>query len=620
MMRVAAIILGTLIAYWPAINGGFIWDDDQYLTANALLYDLEGLRQIWIPRSTPQYYPLVFTSFWVESHLWGFDPRGYHIVNVVLHIASALLLWRILVRIGAPAAWLIAAVFALHPVQVESVAWVTERKNVLSGLFYMLSASAYLRFDSIAAGESSSTVPRRWGWYALALVLFVAALLSKSVTSSLPVALVLVMLYVRRPMSIRALAPLVPFFVLGAVFGLHTAHLERTHVGATGPDFDLGFLQRLVIACNALLFYPWKVLIPYPLMFIYPRWNVDPPSPAMWAAIPVVIAVGVAAALGFVRGRRGPAIALAFFAVSIFPAIGFFNVYPMRFSFVADHFQYIACIGIIALAAGIGARWLAGSKAGELCAVIVLVVLGSLTWLQSRMYADLQTLWSTTALANPDAWIAQSSLGVLLRVEAEESMQRGDAAGATMRLRAAEERLRHALRLHDREPLNHANLGLVLLMQGHVEEGILQMRRAAELAPHMPDYAMKLAESLMRLNRTAEAVQWCRHALDHAADRPNIRTQGVFLLAQAARTTGAGHDEAIALGLDVVQQTQGRDPQAIAALADAYAASGRFDEAIEQLDRALAFSRERDLEAAVVMLSRQKQAYEQQRSLQQSPR
>ena len=617
MIGVAAIVLGTLIAYWPAINGGFIWDDDQYLTSNALLYNLEGLGQIWIPRHTPQYYPLVFTTFWIENHLWGLHPLGYHAVNVVLHITSALLLWRILVRIGVPAAWMIAAVFALHPVQVESVAWVTERKNVLSGVFYMLAASAYLSFDSIGMnGSMPNHARRRWGWYAISLALFVAALLSKSVTSSLPVALGLVMLYVRRPMSLRSLAPLVPLLVVGAVVGLHTAHLERTHVGATGPDFDLSVLQRMLIASNALLFYPWKVLVPYPLIFIYPRWDVDQPAVAMWLAIPVVIGIGAAAIMTFVRGRRGPAIAIAFYAVSIFPALGFVNVYPMRFSFVADHFQYIACIGIIALVVGSSAKWLRDSRAGELGAAIVLVVLGSLTWLQARMYADLQTLWSTTAAANPDAWIAQSSLGVMLRAEAESAMQAGDAAGASLRLRAAEDYFRRALRLNDREPLNHANLGLALLMQGRVEEGILEMRRAAELAPHLPEYSMKLAESLLRLNRTAEAVQWCRHALERAGDRPNIRSQGVFLLAQAARLTGEGHDQAIALGREVVEQTRGRDPQAIAALADSYAAAGRLDEAIEQVDRALAFSRDRDLEAAVTMLNQQKQLYERQKQQQ----
>jgi protein O-mannosyl-transferase len=130
------LVVAVLIAYLPALQGGYIWDDNRYVTENPILPQPDGLAAIWTdPGATIQYYPMVFTTFWLEYRLWGLNPLGYHATNILLHALSALLLWAILRRLAVPGAWLAAALFALHPVHVESVAWVTERKNVLSGLF-----------------------------------------------------------------------------------------------------------------------------------------------------------------------------------------------------------------------------------------------------------------------------------------------------------------------------------------------------------------------------------------------------------------------------------------------------------------------------------------------------
>ncbi|MCI0676754.1 MAG: hypothetical protein L0Y42_13380 [Phycisphaerales bacterium] len=369
----ALIVLATVVAYLPAIRGGFIWDDDLYVSANRFLRDLEGLKQIWIPTHTPQYYPVVFTSFWIEHHLWQLNPMGYHIVNVVLHALNALLVWRLCTVLKLPggllAGWLIAAVFALHPVHVESVAWITERKNVLSAFFYLTAALAYLRFESLKdvraapTGEDARPTqtkgqPRRtsaadsWGWYGLSLLLFVLALLSKSVTCSLPAALILMMLWQRKRLTIPRLAPLAPMLIIGLLLALHTAHIEREHVGAEGDDFVFSWIDRILIASNALLFYPRQLLWPQQLMFVYPRWQIDPNSVILWMAGAGAIAIGATSLFLYRRGVRGPALALAFYAGTIFPALGFVNMYPMRFSFVADHFQYLASLGIIALVIG----------------------------------------------------------------------------------------------------------------------------------------------------------------------------------------------------------------------------------------------------------------------------
>ena len=182
------IFFVTLLVYIPAMQGGFIWDDDRYVTENPTLKSVEGLTQTWLkPSANPQYYPLVFTSFWLEYRLWGPNPTGYHVFNVLLHALNALLLWLLLNQLQVPGAWFAAMFFALHPVQVESVAWVSERKNVLSGLFYFGSAVCLFRFFGIDGEAEDQT--KKWFWYVLGFVLFLAALLSKTVTSSLPAAM-----------------------------------------------------------------------------------------------------------------------------------------------------------------------------------------------------------------------------------------------------------------------------------------------------------------------------------------------------------------------------------------------------------------------------------------------
>ena len=378
-LGVLGIALTTVVAYRPAMDGGFIWDDDDYVTNNGLLRSDPGLVRLWEPGQTHQYYPAVFTTFWVEYHLWGLNPRGYHVVNVLLHVANALLLWRVMSLLGIPGAWMIGAVFALHPMHVESVAWITERKNVLSGLFYLLSALAYLRFDPMRDEDQDAEPPphpRRF--YALSLALFVLALLSKSVTASLPVALALVMVLRRQKVTLRRLLPLVPMLVIGLAASLHTVYLERTTVGAVGAEFDFSFVERCLIASRALLHYPSKLLIPYPLVFIYPRWSIDAGDWRSWVPLLTVFAVAITATIAYLRGRRGPAVAMAFFAVTIFPALGFIDYWPMVYSFVADHFAYLASIGLIALVVAPLAERVGTTGAGRVLAGAILLVFAGL--------------------------------------------------------------------------------------------------------------------------------------------------------------------------------------------------------------------------------------------------
>jgi tetratricopeptide (TPR) repeat protein len=482
LLVAALLVAATLCAYLPALTrAGWIWDDDAYVTNNPTLEDADGLRRMWTePRSIPQYYPLVHTSYWIERRLWGRDPHGYHATNVLLHALGAVLLWRLLVRLRVPGALFAAALFALHPVQVESVAWVTERKNVLSGVCALGAALCWFRFRPPDDGSERHAALRRGSRtaYAAALALFALALLAKTVTATLPAALLVVTWWKRGRIGWkRDVLPLVPFLVLGAALGLHTAHLERTHVGASGPDWDFTLVERGLIAARAVWFYAAKLVWPHPLVFIYPRWRVDPAQLGQWL-FPLGAALALAAAwLARRRIGRGALAGLLLFGGTLLPASGLFDVYPMRFSFVADHFQYLACIGLLALGAATATR-LAGrlpSAARVAACGLVLAVLAALTWRQQADYADEVTLWKRTLAKNPGAWIAHNNLAFRARRD-------GDAGTAIYHFL-------HTAQLRPDDPHSHNTLGSVHHVLGEHDQARAAYERALAVDP---DFAMTL--------------------------------------------------------------------------------------------------------------------------------
>ena len=307
------ILLMTLLFYIPAMRGGYIWDDDDYVTNNLTLRTFDGLRRIWLELgAVPQYYPLVHTSFWLEYHLWQLHPFGYHLVNVLLHALNAILLWFILRRLSIPGAWLAAAIFALHPVHVESVAWITERKNVLSGFFYLSAILAYLRFLRL---DVISAIDRyHWGYYILALGLYLCALLSKTVACTMPAMILLLLWWKRDRIGWRNVLLLTPHFAVGVALALTTVWLEKHRVGAQGEEWAFSFLERCLIAGRALWFYASKLFWPHKLIFIYPRWQID--AGIWWQYLFPLAAVAVFPALWFFCKQIGkaPLTAALFFA------------------------------------------------------------------------------------------------------------------------------------------------------------------------------------------------------------------------------------------------------------------------------------------------------------------
>jgi len=552
----AALLAAILLVYRPAWSGGFLWDDAAHLTRGDLR-SWQGLWRIWFdPGATQQHYPLVHSAFWLQQRLWGNDPTGYHLVTVLLHFGAALLVALNLRKLAVPGAYLAAAIFALHPVHVESVAWITELKNTLSAVFYLGAALAWLHFEE----------RRQLRTWLLALLLFALALCSKTVTATLPAALLLVHWWRRgRPSWRRDVVPLLPFFALGAVAGLFTIWVERRLVGAEGAAFDLSAAQRGLIAGRAAWFYLGKLVWPADLVFIYPRWNVDAVALSQY-----LYPAAAVAAVGGLWARRkrfpGALAAALFFLGTLFPALGFFDVYPFLFSFVADHFQYLASIGIIALAAS-GIASMPRRRAGQGVSLAVLAILAALTWKQSHLYADAETLYRATIRGNPACWMAYNNLaGLLISRDAADE---------------AEGLARTALKLKPGYPEAHNNLALALARRGQSDEAIVHYRQAIELSPGYAEARNNLGFALAARGDLDEAIFQYRKALESEPGRAGIHYNlAMALVARGQVLPAVSHlRRAVEMQPDFLEAHNN--------LGILLARSGRLDEAIEQFRQAL---------------------------------
>jgi len=484
----AVLVVSVFLAYQPVWFAGFIWDDDGHLT-KAFLRPLSGLALIWgEPGTTQQYYPLTHSLFWLLRRLFDLEPSAYHLCNIALHATNVLLLWRVLRRLRLPGAALAAAVFALHPVMVESVAWISEIKNTLSALLYFCAALAYLRYDR----------ERRPGHYLPAFLLFLAALFAKTVTASLPAALLVVFWWQRGRLDWRRdVVPLLPFFAAGAMCGLFTARVEHDIIGASGDDFDFSLVERGLIAGRALWFYAGKLAWPVDLVFVYPRWDINGADPAQYAWPIAAVVVGVVL-VWLARRWRGPLAGALFFGGTLFPVLGFLNVYPFQFSFVADHFQYLASLGLIVpVAAGLARlRGIPGVMTGAGAALVA--SLGFLTFAQSRNYADVVALYTHAIERNPKAMMAHVNLANLHLMAAQ--------------IPEAIEHYQAAIRLRPRMALLHFDLGTAYALQGRRPEAIAEFETTLRLDPGYVKVNLNLGSALAEEGRLREACGYLRVA------------------------------------------------------------------------------------------------------------
>lgn len=544
----ALLVCAVLLAHLPALHGGFIWDDREYVVLNPHLRSTAGLGAIWSePRSQVQFYPMVQSVLWLEYRLWGDRPLGYHLVNLLLHAANAVLLWLFLARLGLPGAWFAAAVFGLHPLQAETVAWVAELKNTLSGLLALAAALAYLSFQEDPAGPPAPAKPRgrrarRASRYALALGLFVLALLSKTAVATLPAVLLVVRWWRTGDLRARDWLQASPFLLAGAAGGAATWWLETFHVGAQGSDFSLSLAERLLSAGRALWFYPAKLLWPAELMFIYPRWTIDPSSLRQW-----LFPLGAAAAplaFGLLRRRlgRGPLAAILVYLLAIAPASGLLNFYFMKYSFVGDHFQYLACVGVLVLVAAPAARGLEragavhGPLAGRLLPAAVLVLLAAMTWRQTQVFRDEETLWRTAADRNPAARIALNNLAVVLRGQG--------------RSQEALEVYRRAVSRWPRDADFRNDLALLLAAAGDPAGAAEQLRAAVRLAPERAEHRYNLGNVLAALGDLPGAREAYLAALERSPDSSALRNNFGALLMRLGRTAEAREQFARAVAID----------------------------------------------------------------------
>jgi tetratricopeptide (TPR) repeat protein len=454
---------------------------------------LHGLWRIWFDLgATQQYYPLLHSAFWVEHGLWGDAVLGYHLTNITLHTIAALLVVAIVRKLdfSESAAWLAGFLFALHPVYVEAVAWISEQKSTLSTVFYLSSALVYLDFDRT----------RKRSRYLLALALFVCALLSKSVTATLPAALLVVFWWQRgRLEAKRDVLPLAPWLATGAAAGLFTAWVERNFIGAQGTAFSLTFPDRLLLAGRVIWFYFSRLIFPDNLTFFYPHWTID--AGQWWQYLflaGVLVAAGVL--IWFSRKNRGPLAAFLFFAGTLFPVLGFFNVYPFVYSYVADHFQYLASLGIIVPVAVLASKRLP-------VAALAVALLGILTWRQTRMYKDVETLYTETLARNPSSWISHNNLGNVLL----------DQPG---RIPEAIQHFQAAMKLNPDSAEPHNNLGSAWFrMPDRQADAIAEFQLALKYRPKFPQAENNLGSLLAKIpGRNAEAIGHLQKAIELKPD------------------------------------------------------------------------------------------------------
>ena len=553
----AALGAVVFLVYQPCWQGGLVWDDDAHVTP-VVLRSWNGLYRIWFDvGATVQHYPLLHTAFWVEHRLWGDAVLGYHLLNIGLHCLTAILAWAVMRRLTVPGAPLAAAIFALHPVHVESVAWIAEQKNTLSAVLYLSAMLVYLRFDR----------SRKATLYLGAFGLFVLALLSKTVTATLPGALLVIFWWQRGRLSWRRDAlPLLPFLLVGAGAGLITTWWELQYNRCVGPEFDMTWVQRLLLAGRAAWFHVGKLFWPAPLTFIYPRWKVDPG--AVWQyAFPLAAAALLVLSWAVRRRTRAPLAAVLFFGGTLFPTLGFFNLYTFRYSLVANHYQYLASLGIIALVAAGGTLWSRrwprwGVRAGYAACLVVLAILAAMSSRQSRMYADVETLYRTTIEENPGCWMAHINLGLALadrgeldaaighhleaiRLDGRNSAaynNLGRAYAAQGRVEEAISSYRKAISLDDKNGAAHDNLGIALAAQGMVEEAITHFREAIRLDRRNDVAHSNLGVALATQGKLEEAIGHYREAIRLDDQNSNVHNNlGIALAAQGKFEEAIGH-------------------------------------------------------------------------------
>lgn len=611
------VFLLLIAVYWPALRGEFVWDDLFLIKKNPLVKGDATFSSLWFSQD----FPLTTTLFWVEWLFWGANPVGYHVVNLLLHALNALVLWRVLCRLNIPGAAFAAILWLFHPVCVASVAWISETKNTLSLLFFLLSLLAYLRFEAQetkveaetqrgttdAATDNSLHASRTTdhACYWLSLAAFVFALLSKTSTVMLPVVLLAGAWWKRGKVQIRDWLRATPFFILALAFGLMTIWFQKHQAMANATVQSENLWGRFAGAGMALWFYLGKALLPLNLNLIYPRWNID--ARAAVSCLPLLLWCAALVVCWSFRRKWGrhPLFALGCFTVTLFPVLGFFDMYFLAISRVSDHLDYLPLICILALlAATLYAIFAA--RTFRFIALLVVCASGVLAAQRARVFATDEGLWVHTLARNPAAWVAHNNLACIRAEQQkmpeavrhfEESLKlnprnakahcnlgralamRGDYSGA-------ESHFLEALRIKSDDPDTHRFYGVALAEQRKYEAALKHLREAARLEPDV-ETRMQLTAVLRATGQTHEAIEQCRLVLAAKPNMPEALNNLAWLLATAPDETLRDGKEAVRLAEQVCHATDYKDPRMLGTLAAAYAEAGQFDKAISTAQKAL---------------------------------
>ena len=570
-IQIALLVVLCVVAYAPTLQNGYIWDDNSYLYENTLVSDPSGLKDIWFTHKSPQYYPLVFTTFWIEHKLWGFKAFGYHLTNLLFHIFNAILLLLVVRKIYPRVAFVVAMIFAVHPIQVETVAWITELKNVLALFFFLLTVLSYLRF-------SKNSTP---AGYIRTFVFFTCSLLSKSVAVCFVWVPILYKWWKNGKVTLRDICAYAPFFAIGIASAINTVYVEIHGVGAKGYEFSMPLLERCVLAGRVLWFYAYKVCVPFRFVFFYPRWTIDVSEWWQW-----LFSVSFLGLLVFLfRSRRyigrGAFTLLLFYAISLFPALGFINVYPMVFSFVADHFSYISMPPLLLLLCG-GSLFLAdkakGMKKtafGALCDNKIFmrgIITLMMVWLCFKSitltadYRNETALWTSVVRKNPGSSVAAAQLGA----QYELANKFDDAIPLYEK----------AVMLDPKDIIPYYNLGNVYMQKGDTERAIRMYNKALELDPprtRLPDIHNNLGISYSAIGKHQLAMVQYGKAIkiDPGYENAKIKLNALAHLSEQLRVVDwtAVEREKAAAALDLLSEQQGR--------------GGDFKEAIFSLEKAI---------------------------------
>lgn len=594
------LILACLF-YWPALHGDWVWDDVSiYIVENRLLAANDGWWRFWFTTDPPDYYPLTYTTFWVEYRLWGLNTTGYHVVNILLHAVNVVLVWWLMHLLGVPGAWWVAALFAVHPMNVESVAWISQRKSLLAATFGFASVAVWLR-------DQSS--PRRWRGI-VAPLFFALSLAAKPTLIGLPILLVLYHGYKNSRITWKDARASMPFFVIAIIFGLIGVWFQYARTIGVDAVREQSMGMRLATGGWAATFYVWKSLVPWPLLFVYPRWEL--PANAWSTYLPLFAWIVLLSCAFKARATWGRPVLLALvpFLVTLAPALGLVDVYFWRYSYVADHYIYqslpLMLAGVVWLAYQVGRRWqfaqpITPARVGLAFGLVAVVIGAVLTWHQASIYVNEESVWRSTLRGNPHAWMAHNNLGSVLVASGraqeapaafraaleikpdllEARINLGDTLSRLGEIREAEAEFQKALAQDPNSPHAHHGLGALALRRGDTAGAAAAAKAALESDPHHPNANYLLGMTLVKQQRGSEAQPYFATAARYQPDHAEAHRQLGILFQDAGKPQ-------IALAhFLLVARLLPRDAQAYDHLGVCLVQLGKYVEALEFMGKAL---------------------------------